>query len=129
MRRVVEVTWLEQTPETKLRDDQYFLARAIYCGEVDLATRLAQMSCDVGSLAPIDLSADSADGMYSWGDAASFEDERCWQATNAPLAYCPKSRYEPPMLPMNGWWQREASSVTVEHPHLDRPHHHRSSSH
>ena len=65
MRAVVEAAWLEQTSQTKLGDDQSLVAKAIYCGEVDMATRLAQMSCDVGSLASIDLSAESADGMYS----------------------------------------------------------------
>ena len=40
------------------------------------------------------------------------------QDTRAACASYPKNRYEPPMLPMSGWWQREASSVTVEHPTL-----------
>ena len=63
MRAVVEAAWLEQTSHTKLRDDQSMVAKAISYG--NMATRLAQMSCDVGSLASIDLSADSADGMCS----------------------------------------------------------------
>ena len=62
MRAVVEAAWLEQTSHTKLRDDQCNMATRLHG---NMATRLAQMSCDVGSLASIDLSADSADGMCS----------------------------------------------------------------
>ena len=65
--------WLEQTSHPKLRDDQSLLNMAIYCSEVDL-------------------SEDATDGVYAWGDAARFEDERCRQADRAAFAAFPKHR-------------------------------------
>ena len=42
----------------------------------------------------------------------------CLQATRAESAALPKRRYESIILLMTSWWQREADSVTVEHPAL-----------
>ena len=76
------------------------------------------MGCDHCTLTSADLAAHSAEGIYSWNEAAVYEDERCLQAARAAYASFDKKRYQLTILLVTGWWRRKDGLVKAKHPSL-----------
>ena len=76
------------------------------------------MGCEHCTLTSADLAANSAEGIYSWTEAAVYEDERCLQAARAAYASFDKKRYQLTILLVTGWWRRKDGLVKAKHPSL-----------
>ena len=63
------------------------------------------MGCKHCTLTSADLAANSAEGIYSWTEAAVYKDERCLQAARAAYASFDKKHYQLTILLVTGWWR------------------------
>ncbi len=76
------------------------------------------MGCEHCTLTSADLAANSAEGIYSWNEAAVYGDERCLQAARAAYASFDKKRYQLTILLVTGWWRRKDGLVKAKRPSL-----------
>ena len=96
-----------------------------------MATRLVQMGCEACSMMSTDQSAEAADRVCAWGDAAKFDEAHCLQAARVAFSAFPKDRCEPlrrlasSATPLSGddivFWRLNKHSTEITKPLLQSP--------